>query len=139
MLRSGPRQNCDLKVVYRPSVRAFVSFLIPLKSVLDRFPNTNLASRFKSVLTQEEIRRSFLSQQATGRVVDWEPLGFGALFLTYWPAPMLLISKLGNFLADHNAAGTGYRCVSLGHSHTCPLTNLLTSGAWSRAVPKLLA
>jgi hypothetical protein len=51
---------CDLKVVYRPSVGAFVSLLMPFKSVLDRFPNTNLTSGFKSVLTQEEIRRSFL-------------------------------------------------------------------------------
>lgn len=54
------RVYCDLKVVYRPSVRRFLSLLMPFKSVLDRFPNTNLTSGFKSVLTQEEIRRSFL-------------------------------------------------------------------------------
>jgi len=51
---------CDLKVVYRPSVRAFVSLLMPFESVLNRFPNRNLTSRLKSVLTQERIRRSFL-------------------------------------------------------------------------------
>jgi hypothetical protein len=48
---------CDLRVVYRPSVRAFVSVVMPFKSVLDRLP---LRSSLKSVLTQEEIRRSFL-------------------------------------------------------------------------------
>ena len=48
---------CDLKVVYRPSARAFVTVLMPFKSVLDRLP---LRQSFKSVLTQEEIRRSFL-------------------------------------------------------------------------------
>jgi hypothetical protein len=51
---------CDLKIVYRPSVRVFVSALMPFKSVLDRFPNTKFTSRFKGVLAQEEIRRSFL-------------------------------------------------------------------------------
>jgi hypothetical protein len=51
---------CDLQVVYRPSVRALVSFLMPFKPVLASFPDTNLTSRLRSILTQEEIRRSFL-------------------------------------------------------------------------------
>src|SRR5205823_793384 len=51
------KMYCDLQVVYRPSVRAFVKFLMPFKSVVGRFPNTNLTSRVKSLLSQEEIRR----------------------------------------------------------------------------------
>ena len=54
---------CDLKVVYRPSMRAFVNFFMPFKSVLERLPDTRLMSSFRSLLAQEEIRRSFLQRR----------------------------------------------------------------------------
>lgn len=51
---------CDLNVVYRPPVQRFVSLIMPFKSLLDHIPSTNSSALLKGLLTQEQIRRSFL-------------------------------------------------------------------------------
>lgn len=60
LLRFGYRRVfTDLKVVYRSSVRLFVRFTFPFKAIIDCLPDIGSIHSVKSLLVQEEIRRSF--------------------------------------------------------------------------------
>ncbi len=60
LLKFGYRRVfCDLKLVYRPSVRAYVNLLYPFRTIIDRAPDSALAGKIRGLLAQEEIRRSF--------------------------------------------------------------------------------
>jgi hypothetical protein len=62
LLRFGYRRvHCDFKLVYRPSVRAFVNVLYSFRTVADCLPDSRWSNKIKSLLTQEDIRRSFES------------------------------------------------------------------------------
>lgn len=54
------RVYCDMKVVYRPSLRFLVNLSYPFKTHLNRLADTGPIHKMKSMLAQEEIRRSFL-------------------------------------------------------------------------------
>lgn len=53
------RVYCDLKLVYRPLVRAGVNLLYPFRSLLERVPQSSAATNLGALLAQEEIQRSF--------------------------------------------------------------------------------
>jgi hypothetical protein len=53
------RMYCDLRIVYRPIVRAFVNLAFPFKILIDRFPSVEPAASAQVFLAQEAIRRSF--------------------------------------------------------------------------------
>jgi len=50
---------CDLKVRYRPLVRALVSVLYPFRLAMRRAPDSGWTARINAFLFQEEIRRTF--------------------------------------------------------------------------------
>lgn len=52
------RVYCDLKVVYRPTVKACVDLLYNQRSLLKRLPESSIKSKILGLLSQEEIRRS---------------------------------------------------------------------------------
>jgi hypothetical protein len=59
LMKSGySRVYCDLKVVYRPTLQAFINLLYMCRSVLNRFPESPTKRSIQALLTQEEIRRS---------------------------------------------------------------------------------
>lgn len=60
------RVFCDLKVVYRPAVRACVNLLYRYRSLLDHAPEFRLKPNIRGILNQEEMRRSV---EADGRLV----------------------------------------------------------------------
>jgi hypothetical protein len=53
------RQYCDLKLVYRPAVRLLVNLLYPAKRLIGSAPGDSLIRNVRTLLLQEEIRRSF--------------------------------------------------------------------------------
>ena len=53
------RVYCDLKLVYRPLMRAGVNLLYPFRSLLERVPQSSTATNLRALLAQEEIQRSF--------------------------------------------------------------------------------
>jgi len=53
------QQYCDLKIVYRPAVKLFVSLLYPAKRLVSRAPADSIIRNVQTLLVQEEIRRSF--------------------------------------------------------------------------------
>ncbi|MGH9794584.1 MAG: GNAT family N-acetyltransferase [Candidatus Acidiferrales bacterium] len=53
------RVFCDLRIVYRPAVRRFVRFCYPFRSWVDRIPANARMAQVRSLLMQEQIRRSF--------------------------------------------------------------------------------
>jgi hypothetical protein len=55
---------CDLKIVYRPFVGLGISLLYPFLAGIDRIGKTWPLSLVQSVLTQERIRRSFMTGAA---------------------------------------------------------------------------
>lgn len=60
LLKFGYRRvYCDLKLVYRPAVNAFVNLLYPFRTILDRASESGLAGKIRTLLAQEEIHRSF--------------------------------------------------------------------------------
>ena len=52
------RVYCDLKVAYRPSVKACVDILYNHRPLLSRLPESSIKSKVLGLLSQEEIRRS---------------------------------------------------------------------------------
>lgn len=52
------RVYCDLKVVYRPAVKACVDLLYNHRSLLSRLPESSVKSKVLGLLSQEEMRRS---------------------------------------------------------------------------------
>jgi hypothetical protein len=52
------RVYCDLKVVYRPAVKACVNLLYNHRPLLNRLPESSIKSKVLGLLSQEEIRRS---------------------------------------------------------------------------------
>jgi hypothetical protein len=52
------RAYCDLKIVYRPAVKACVDLLYGSRPLLNRLPESSLKSKVLGLLSQEEIRRS---------------------------------------------------------------------------------
>ena len=77
LLRFGYRRvYCDLKLVYRPSIRGFVNLLHSLRKVADYIPASTCGDRIHSFLRQESIRRSFdhigtLNEKATEKALDF--------------------------------------------------------------------
>jgi hypothetical protein len=77
LLRFGYRRvYCDLKLVYRPSIRGFVNLLHSLRKVADYIPASTCGNRIHSFLRQESIRRSFdqlgtLNEKATEKALDF--------------------------------------------------------------------
>jgi hypothetical protein len=62
LLKFGYRRiYCDLKLVYRPSLRIFVKLSYPLRALADHIPESRAGSKVRSLLKQEEIHRSFES------------------------------------------------------------------------------
>jgi hypothetical protein len=60
LLRFGYRRTyCDFKLVYRRSVRGFVSLLYSFRKVADYIPESRWGNRIHALLRQERIRRSF--------------------------------------------------------------------------------
>jgi hypothetical protein len=60
VLKFGYRRvYCDLRLVYRPSVRAFVNLFYPFRSLVDLAPDSRWSNKIGALLAQEEIRRSF--------------------------------------------------------------------------------
>lgn len=53
------RVFCDLQIIYRPAVRTFVRFCYPFRSLIDRIPATQPTAHLRSLLRQEQMRRSF--------------------------------------------------------------------------------
>ena len=53
------RVYCDLKLIYRPLMRAGVNLLYPFRSLLGRVPQSPAAVNLRALLMQEEIQRSF--------------------------------------------------------------------------------
>lgn len=49
----------DLKVVYRPALRSLLGFLYPFSSVISSLPSSGRVTPLKTLLRQEQIRRSF--------------------------------------------------------------------------------
>jgi hypothetical protein len=66
------RVYCDLKVVYRPAVKACVNLLYRWRSLLDRVPESAVKRNIRGVLTQEEIRRSI---EADGKHLTHPSIG----------------------------------------------------------------
>jgi len=52
------RVYCDLKIVYRPAVKACVDMLYNSRPLLNRLPESSIKSKVLGLLSQEEIRRS---------------------------------------------------------------------------------
>ena len=50
---------CDLRIVYRPSVRLCVDLLLPFRRVVARLNRPAAAANIKALLAQELIQRSF--------------------------------------------------------------------------------
>jgi hypothetical protein len=60
LLRFGYRHiYCDLKIHYRPMVRALVNVLYPFRLAMGRAAESRFSGRIKPLLVQEEIRRTF--------------------------------------------------------------------------------
>lgn len=55
------RVYCDLKVVYRPSLRTFVNLSYLLRSFVKSTEDSQWRNKLAALWTQEEIRRSFIS------------------------------------------------------------------------------
>jgi hypothetical protein len=53
------RIYCDLKLVYKPSLKAAVKLSYPFRALLDRIPKSEWNSKIRALLAQEAIRRSF--------------------------------------------------------------------------------
>jgi hypothetical protein len=53
------RMYCDLRVIYKPFVRAFVALAYPFRALVDKFPSVEPALSAQALLAQEAIRRSF--------------------------------------------------------------------------------
>jgi hypothetical protein len=59
LLKHGySRVFCDLKIVYRPTVRACVNLLYRCRSFVGCVPDSSIKRNIQGLLTQEEIRRS---------------------------------------------------------------------------------
>jgi hypothetical protein len=67
------RIYCDLKVAYRPTLKAAVSLAYPIRTWIIRFPSSKWARKMRAALGQEEIRRSFHSSRKRATQVQ-EPL-----------------------------------------------------------------
>jgi hypothetical protein len=52
------RVYCDLKIIYRPAVKACVDLLYNHRPLLNRLPESTIKSKILGLLSQEEIRRS---------------------------------------------------------------------------------
>jgi hypothetical protein len=52
------RVYCDLKIIYRPAVKACVDLLYNHRALLSRLPESSIKSKILGLLSQEEIRRS---------------------------------------------------------------------------------
>lgn len=64
LLQFGYRRiYCDLKLVYRPSIRAFVNLSYPFRSLVDRLPESKWSNKIRPLLAQEKIRRSIESDE----------------------------------------------------------------------------
>ena len=60
VLRFGYQKlYCDLCLIYRPSLRATINMLYPLKPLMDRIP-ADLTWKLRVLLAQEKIKRSFM-------------------------------------------------------------------------------
>lgn len=65
LLKLGYRRvYCDLKVAYRPAVRACVNLLYRIRSLVGRIPESNMKRNIQGILTQEGIRRAIESDVA---------------------------------------------------------------------------
>lgn len=52
------RVYCDLKIIYRPAVKACINLLYNRRPLLGRLPESSIKSKVLGLLSQEEIRRS---------------------------------------------------------------------------------
>jgi hypothetical protein len=52
------RVYCDLKIVYRPAVKACVDVLYTHRPLLNRLPESSIKNKILGLLSQEEICRS---------------------------------------------------------------------------------
>ena len=57
------RVYCDLKIVYRPTVKACVDLLCNRRPLLNRLPESSIKSKILGLLLQEEIHRSIESDE----------------------------------------------------------------------------
>lgn len=62
LLKFGFRRSyCDLHVTYRPVLRLAVNICFPFRGLIDRLPLSDFISSVKSLLRQEDVRRSCLA------------------------------------------------------------------------------
>ncbi|MGH9716751.1 MAG: hypothetical protein ACRD4R_08485 [Candidatus Acidiferrales bacterium] len=60
LLKFGFRRvYCDLRLAYRPALKAAVSLCYPFRKLIDRMPSLPATLPMKSLLKQEQIRRSY--------------------------------------------------------------------------------